>query len=181
MGLQNWKDAYLEIAERLKTNITNLRWVDLWRNQVGFIAEELPFPAPAIFLSFRTISTADLGMKAQDGEVQVDFYVFYETFADTFKGSYNQESALAFLEMIQQVHSLFHGESGTNYSEMRHIGFAPVDTGGAGNLYRSSFVCLMREYAASNLEDDVCESEFTDEFTEEFGSSCEDKALYLIY
>jgi hypothetical protein len=176
MNIQQWKDAYIEIAERLKTNITTLRWVDLWHNQIGLLSEEHPFPAPAIFVAFRTVNTGDLGLHVQDEEVQVDFYIFYETFADTFKGSYNQQSALAFLQLMSDVHSLFHGYSGDNFSEMRHTGFAPVDTGNAGNLYRKSFVCLMRNYNAHDEQEQECErcpSEFSSEFADEFGSSCE--------
>lgn len=166
--MQNIVDAYIELCELLKNNLPTLKWIDLWHNQVNFLSEEHPFPTPAIFLSFRTLTTTDVGLHVQDADMQVDVYLFYETMADTFKGSFNQESALRFLEMINQVHKLLHGYSGYNFSEMRSTGFAPVDTGGAGNLYRKSFVCLMRDYNANTTGEDG--SEFTPQFNSAFGS-----------
>ncbi|MFN8238619.1 MAG: hypothetical protein U0T77_10665 [Chitinophagales bacterium] len=157
--MQNIVAAYTELCDLLKTKIPGLKWIDLWHNQVNFLSEEHPFPTPAIFLSFRTLNTEDRGMHVQDADTQVDVYLFYETMADTFKGSYNQQSALAFLQMLNDVHALLHGYSGTNLSEMRHTGFSPVDTGGAGNLYRKSFACNMRDYNANNDGEMVTEPE----------------------
>lgn len=179
MEIQNWKDAYKEIALRINANIPAVKWIDLWHNQIGFLSEEHPFPAPAIFLSFRTLDTTDLGQKVQDYEIQIDFYVYYETFADTFDGSYNQQSALAFLQTLEDIHKFFHGFSGEHFSELRHTSFAPVDTGSAGNLYRSSFVCLMRGYNASTIGDNIESGAFSTEFSPEFDSDDDDEPLFI--
>ena len=87
-------------------------------------------------------------MLQQEINLQVDFYLFYETFADTYNGAFNQESALEFLHSMDELHTTFHGLSGKNFSAMRRIGFAPEDTGGAGNLYRISFSCIMQDTGA---------------------------------
>ena len=132
----------------ISDKIEAVRWIDLWHNQVNFLSEEHPFPTPAVFLSFRILGTQDQGLKVQQLRLQVDAYLFYETMADTYRGSWNQGSALEFLEMLNDVFALLHGSSGTNYSEMRRTGFAPVDTGGAGNLYVQNFECVLVDYAA---------------------------------
>lgn len=146
--MQNFKDLYLELAELLTAKIPAVNWIDLWNNQVDFLEDEHPFPSPALFLSFRFINTEDKGKLVQDIRLQVDVYTFYETFADTYKGSYNQQSALAFLDILNNVYAALHGTNGTNYSTMRRIGFNAVDTGNAGNLYLTSFDCLITDYAA---------------------------------
>lgn len=141
-------EAYLEIAERINEKIPEIRWIDLWHNQIGFLKDEHPFPSPAVFLAFRKGNSNDLGLKVQDANVQIDMYLFFETFADTFKGSYNQESALDFLRLLDDLQKHFHGYSGESFSEMSGGPFRPVDTGGAGNLYVRTFSCMQRDYEA---------------------------------
>lgn len=132
--MQNWKDLYKEVATKL-TTIQDLEWIDLWHNQINFLEEEHPFPTPAVFLSFRSSVIRDAGEKIQDVEAQMDVYLYYETFLDTFNKAYNQDEALAFLDMLTQVNVILHGSEGDNYQNMRRISFSPVDTGNSGNLY----------------------------------------------
>ncbi|MBX7204164.1 MAG: hypothetical protein K1X81_01955 [Bacteroidia bacterium] len=145
--MQNWKDLYLEIADKL-AEIEGIKWVDLWHNQITFLDDEHEFPTPAIFLAFRTIATEDAGQKLQTIRLQVEAYLYYETFADTYKDSVNQDSALAFLEHLNSIYAKLHATTGDNYSEMRRTGFNPVDTGGAGNLYLTMFECNLVDAAA---------------------------------
>lgn len=146
--MQNWKDLYTELSTKLGNAIPSVEWIDLWHNQVSFLEDEHPFPTPALFLSFRIMNTTDAGERVQQVRLQVGVYVFYETFADTYKGSWNQQSALGFLDLLNNVYATLHASSGENYSSMRRIGFAPVDTGGAGNLYQQTFECILMDYAA---------------------------------
>ncbi|MNS03107.1 hypothetical protein D3C72_344350 [compost metagenome] len=153
--MQNWKDLYKELASIIEAKVPGISWQDLWHNQVNFLEEEHPFPTPALFYSFRTMGTTDLGKKAQKLPVQVDIYLFFETFADTYNGSWNQNGALGFLDLLTQVHAALHGTTGENYSSMRRISFNPVDTGGAGNTYLQSFSCELIDESAVNQEEEV--------------------------
>lgn len=159
--MQNWQDLYKELAERILEKMPEIRWIDLWHNQTNFLEEEHSFPTPAIFMSFRSNSMADIGLNVQIVNLQVDFYLFYETYLDTFNGAYNEDGALSFTASLDRLFGIFHGTSGENYSGMRRIAFNPEDTGGSGNLYRASFVCqledsgAMKDYnevAAPNIE-----------------------------
>ena len=146
-----WSDLYKEIAEKIAAKLENIRWIDLWHEQVNYLTEELPFPTPAVFIGFNTLRADDMGKLAQNCNVQVDMYLFYETFSDTCEGAYNQVGALAFLEELTRLHALFHGKSGVNYSAMRRIDMIREDSGGAGNLYRISFECLVTDHSAAEL------------------------------
>jgi hypothetical protein len=148
--MQNWVDLYKELTDKAAA-IDGVQWVDLWHNQINFLADELPFPAPAVFLGFRLLGALDVGDRVQQVRMQVDAYLFYETFADTYRGSVNQDSALAFLTLLNSLYTAYHGTSGENYSNMRRIALAPLDTGGAGNLYQVSFECLIMDYAAQKV------------------------------
>ena len=167
--MENFKNLYKEISEIITEKITDVRWVDLWHNQISFLEEEHPFPTPAVFLNFRSMKTQDLGERQQEVDLQVDFYLYYETFSDTFKGSFNQDSALAFLGLMDEIHGNFHGTSGENYAAMRRVGFSAVDTGSAGNLYVVNFTCKIQDTSAMKYYEDgeVKAFEILDDFEDE--------------
>lgn len=146
--MQYWTDLYLELANKIKDNLQQIEWVDLWHEQVGYLTDELPFPTPAVFISFNLLNTDDKGLKGQLCNTQVDFYLFYETFSDTYLGSVNQDSATGFLNQLTELHKLFHATSGTNYFEMRRVGMNREDSGNAGNMYKISFQCIVDDMSA---------------------------------
>jgi hypothetical protein len=152
--MQNWTELYLELSEKI-SEIEAIKWIDLWHNQISFLDTEHPFPTPAVFFNFRIPLTEDAGEKAQKAKLQTEVYVFYETFADTFKGSYNQESALAFLGLVTEVYAKLHGTGGNSYSSMRRLTMNPVDTGNSGNLYQIVFECILMDYSASKAYEQV--------------------------
>lgn len=149
--MEYWTDLYTELAEDIKNNLEEISWVDLWHEQVGFLTEELPFDTPAVFLSFSTVALDDRSVLVQDCDTQVDMYLFYETFSDSYAGSMNRERALDFMNSLTRLHALFHGKDGKNYSSMRRVDMRSEESGGAGNLYRISFQCLVTDYSAQRL------------------------------
>ena len=147
--MQNWQSLFKELAEKISNDIPAIKWIDLWHNQISFLDTEHPFPTPAVFLGFRSDNIKDMSLKVQHVSLQIDVYLFYETFADTYKGSWNQTEALAFLDHFDNLYKCLHGTDGEQYSSMRRINFAPVDTGGSGNLYLQTFGCEIIDYTAS--------------------------------
>lgn len=146
--MEAWTDLYKELAEKIKTNLPEINWIDLWHDQVQYLTEELPFPTPAIFIAFNTKSCDDKGLLIQDCDTQIDFYLFYETFSDTYLGSYNQDSALEYLRILTDIHTLFHGKSGENHGTLRRVDMKHEESGGSGNLYRISYECVIEDASA---------------------------------
>jgi hypothetical protein len=161
--MEAWTDLYKELAEEITTNLTDVAWVDLWHKQISFLTSELPFPTPAVFIAFKTLNIEDKGLLIQDCDTQIDFYLFYETFSDTYEGSYNQSSAIEFMRTLTDLHVLFHGTSGENYNEMRRVDLNNEDSDNAGNLYRISFACNIEDASAKKDSElkDVTEIEVT--------------------
>lgn len=148
--MEYWTDLYLELANNINDNLPQIEWVDLWHEQVSYLTDELPFPSPAVFISFHLLNADDKGMKGQLCNTQIDFYLFYETFSDTYSGSVNKTSAIDFLKQLTEIHKLFHATSGTNYFEMRRVGMNREESGGAGNLYKISFQCIVDDMSATH-------------------------------
>lgn len=149
--MEFWTDLYKEIAQEIKSNLPEVQWVDLWHEQVGFLTEELPFATPAVFIEFNTVAIDDRGQLVQDCDTQIDLHLFFETFSDTYIGSSNQDGALEYLNLLTRLHALFHGTEGENYSSMRRVDMRREESGGAGNLYRVSFQCLVTDDSAAKL------------------------------
>lgn len=146
--MQNFKELYKELADKITDHIPEVRWVDLWNSQVYHLETEHPFPTPAVFLAFRSNQISDLGNKVQNVTAQVDVFIFYETFLDTFKGAYNQQDALDFLDIMDKVNQTLHASSGQNYSSMRRVSYSPVDTGGSRNLWNITYNAALMDYSA---------------------------------
>lgn len=163
--MQNFKELYKELSAKLSQQVDSIRWIDLWNSQVYNLENEHPFPAPAVFLAFRSNNMSDTGNKVQNVTLQVDVFIFYETFLDTFKGAYNQTDALAFLDIMDLINKTLHGSSGKNYSSMRRISFSPLDTGGSGNLWNITYSCTLIDYSA---QDEWGEGGFSDVSVNQF-------------
>ena len=147
--MQNPKQLCIELCEKVNDAIPEFRWIDLWNSQVFNLEDEHPFPTPALFIAFRSSDMQDLGLKTQKVRMQVDFFVFYETFAESYKGSFNQNDAFAILDLIDQLNALMHASSGVNYSSMSRRSMSPVDSGGTGNLFNITYECEMIDYSAA--------------------------------
>lgn len=164
--MQNWTDLYLELCDKIankekkwkkevqegkRNDFQKIEWFDLWHNQVYFLETEHPFPTPAVFLSFRGRQFKDAGDKVQNVTLQVDVYLFFETFTDSYFKGVNQKSALSFIDSLDRINSILHGSEGVNYSSMRRIGLSPVDTGSAGNLYQLVYECTLIDFSAQKV------------------------------
>jgi len=179
--MEAWTDLYTEIAERINEKLPDIQWIDLWHEQVSYLTEELPFPTPAVFIGFNTTNCNDLSQLIQECEMQVDLYFFYETFSDTYVGSYNQASAIDYLRTLTQLHTAFHGTSGDNFQTMRRVDMKREESGGAGNLYRISFACNVEDASAQVVHDQqtVNEIELTDE-TYQRPSTTDSEGMFVI-
>lgn len=145
------EEMYLEHENTITNKLSEIKHVDLWHEQISFLQEEHPFKAPAVFFAYRSNNIDDLGNKIQDVGLQVDIYYYYETFADTARGSKKQNVGLNFLKMISKINACFHGTSGTYFREMRRVAFAPVETGTASLLYVQRYHCHMIDASAKEL------------------------------
>lgn len=111
--------TYTEIMTRISENCPLLEWIDIDRGQLDNIEEELPFPLPAVFISFEEAAWQTLaGRNLQKGQVIFSIRTAWKPYGDTFVGSEEQESTLAYLETLDQLHSALQGYSGTYFNHM---------------------------------------------------------------
>lgn len=151
-------DEELGLYQRMAT-LPDIQHVDLWHDQVDYLSEEHPFATPAVFFGFTTLNVADNGELMQTTDLQVDIYVYWETFSDTYKGAKMQEEALQYLDLLLMVGLMFHGRSGEHFHQMRRSGTYRQESGGSGNLYRLQFQTNVSEFSGLNLHNFVAMEE----------------------
>ena len=139
-----------DLYERMSA-LPAIEHVDLWHGQVDYLSEAHPFPTPAVFFGFTTLNVADNGELMQTTDLQVDIYVFWETFADTYNDAVMKEEALMYLDLLLMVGLMFHGRSGEHFHQMRRSGTYRQESGGSGNLYRLQFQTNINEFSGLNL------------------------------
>ncbi len=132
-------DTYKELASRINHNVPQIKWIDLWRNQINFLENEYGFPFPAVFLSFRANQMNDLPGHNQNIDTSIDLYLAYETLADTYHGAVNQQSALEFFEILEKLNTCLHASGGDTFTGMRRHSFTPIDTTDGILLYRVTY------------------------------------------
>jgi len=151
--MKDLEKVYLEHEALITAKVPEIKHVDLWSEQVSFLQDEHPFNAPAVFFAYGSNNMDDLGIKVQKVNLQVDVYLYFETFADTARGAKRQAKGLSFLELLSKINACFHGVNGNYFMEMRRNGFAPVDTGTANLLYVQRYECGMIDDAAEVLSE----------------------------
>ena len=116
--LDDMEDLSPELASEL-ADVPDVRYIDLWHEQIDNLEGEHLFPTPAVFIGFNTLDISDIGILAQDIDLQIDLYVFWETFSDTYNEAVMQEDALNYLNLLTVLGMMLHGKSGTHFGTLK--------------------------------------------------------------
>lgn len=104
-----------------KINATAVQWVDVWKAQVGSKdAKELqyPFPFPASFISIKRITWEDMTGDAKEGTVEIDVYLFFEKFGDTFEGATDKDDSFADIDLVETIADDLHWIEDSPFKEL---------------------------------------------------------------
>ena len=121
---QDWGEAYKELCDLIKNNteptlgIEEVLHVDMWHEQVNYLAEEYPFPPNSVFIRFQTKSITTNANKVQDLNMEITFFFVLDTLADTYQTAETQPLALSFIQTCKKIHKVMQGRSGLNFSNL---------------------------------------------------------------
>ena|ERR1017187_7306908 len=130
------KTIYLAIIAAIQANATDIVHIDLDRDQLHNPNED-SFDRPAVLITFRDIVWTSGGQRQQTGMAQIDIKVIRDSIADSEAGSSNQDDALAFLDLSDEVHTALQGLTGEGFSPLSRI------RSDYGTTIRSENVSLM--------------------------------------
>lgn len=99
------KRIYLAIINALKAEIPAIRHYDLWNQNVEFY-EDYIFDTPAVFIEFDTIRYSPLKSDTYRGTVTVRLHVVTRQSSVSADGSYSQQQALEFLDLLSDIQAV---------------------------------------------------------------------------
>lgn len=118
---------YTAIRQRLKTEVTSLKWIDLDTGQLDNPENNYPFPFPCVFIDFERVDWQDAGERMQDGlvmmTVRIASRIFDQTHSktqDTLHDTFTK--AMTALQILTTVHAKLQGYSdGTYFNRLSRV------------------------------------------------------------
>jgi len=145
---QDWIAAAQEIMELMASNIPEIKFIDLWAEQVFTPEDEYPFPTPAAFLEFNVNNIDDVGENVQDLNTHITVYLLYLPTGDTHQGSTGNGDLELFGGLLRDIYRLFQGQGGENFSQAIRISLKREKAAPYEWVYSQTFSCLIRDYGA---------------------------------
>lgn len=157
--LMNWGEAYKAIADRICNEVPTIKHVDLFYEQHhimdGGDGNWIPLRCPAVFLEFTAPQVNDLGELRQEMLMDIGVYLAYEMTADSNRNSLGQERALAFIQMLRDIHAALHGHSGTHFGSLSRVSIERIPGPPTMVVYRQVYRCHMLDYSATVTYNEV--------------------------
>jgi hypothetical protein len=104
--------VYLQLAKYINKKVPEIRWVDLWADQL-FSNEKVAYTMPAVFIEIVSNEIETVGKGVQHIKVDILFHLAYDSYAQSYEGSYNQTDALKFGTIMNKLFKALQ-----NYSEL---------------------------------------------------------------
>ena len=110
------KQIYKAICERISQQVPEVKHIDLWNNNIAVLSGGAVWPRPAVFVEFETIEWRQQQNRVRMADVAVRLHVV--TDAVSYNGSTDpkQDTALAFLDLLNKVNTAMQGLRGENFA-----------------------------------------------------------------
>ena len=107
---------YKAICNRLTAQVPDIKHIDLWNNNIAVLSGGAVWPRPAVFVEFEAIEWRQQQNRARMADIAVRLHIV--TDAVSYNGSTDpkQDSALAFLDLINKVNAAMQGLRGDNFA-----------------------------------------------------------------
>ena len=136
--------TYLNELEEEVTG-SRLPWAELNRGQIQHLTKELGIPLPAVLISFPEINYSQLGAGLTEGDVIVRITSLFESFADSYFGSVNQDIALQYLEFNDLLFQTLEGLKGATFSNLTRTNETEDDDYDFLIITNTDYTCTLLE------------------------------------
>ena len=110
------KQIYKAICDRISQQVPEVKHIDLWNNNIAVLSGGAVWPRPAVFIEFETIEWRQQQNRVRMADIAVRLHIV--TDAVSYNGSTDpkQDTALAFLDLLNKVNAAMHGLRGENFA-----------------------------------------------------------------
>ena len=147
------KELYKALSEKLAT-ITELKSIDLFRNQFQTWKDETVYQFPLVFLKF-DCDFRNRTQNTQTGTARIKIYVATSFMGDTRERSATQEQGLICFDVAQKVHESLQGFEGTFFSALSRTNLNQDDNPNSIYVISQDYECEFVDTSTSITKDRI--------------------------
>ena len=110
------KQIFQAICARLDERVPEIKFMDLWNNNVQTLNGGATWPLPAVFVEFEAIEWRQQNNGARRGDVAVRLHLVTRTVSTHGTTDPKMSDALLFFDLIDQMNAAMQGLRGDNFS-----------------------------------------------------------------
>jgi hypothetical protein len=147
------KELYKALSEKLAT-ITEIKSIDLFRNQFQTWGQETVYEFPLVFLKF-DCDFQNRTQNTQTGTARIKVYVATSFIGDTREGSTTQEQGLICFDVAQKVHESLQGFEGTFFSALSRTNLNQDDSPNSIYVIIQDYECEFVDTSTDTAKDRI--------------------------
>ena len=116
------KQIFLAIIDRLKQAVPDIKYYDLWNDDLATLSGGKLWPRPAVFVEFEQIDWHQEGRGGRMADITIRLHIV--TQAMPVHGDINRDkltASLAYLDLIDRINAAMQGLYGENFAPMMLI------------------------------------------------------------
>ena len=139
------KEVITLICNRLKNEVSALRWIDIDTGQLDIMNQRPPVAFPACLVDISYPQCDDAGGGIQVVTANVTLRVVFDITGSTNAASPVRETTLGFLDVIEEVHEALQGWSDEALSAFSRINAQPEKRKDGLKVYRITYQTAFTE------------------------------------
>jgi len=118
------KQLFLAIVERLKERVKEVKFIDIWNEQIAVIQTGSTWPLPAVFIEFEPYDVHQQANRVRTANVSIRLHIVTRAVAHNGSDDKRMAQALGIFDTIEHVTAAINGLAGDYFSSFMLINSA---------------------------------------------------------
>jgi hypothetical protein len=113
------KQLFLAIANKIKTDVAAVRYIDLWNEHLTEVTQMTAWPTPSVFIEFEPYEVHQLAHHVTQADIPVRLHIITRTksYSAGFTDS-RLSDALSYFDLIDSIHQALASLNGQNFTTL---------------------------------------------------------------
>ena len=118
------KRIIMAIADRIREQVPEIKYIDVFNEQIANATGGIPFPLPAVLIEFEEITYKQLSNHCTTADVPLRLHIVTRTVQANGSNARTFEASLAYFDTIDKVNKALSTLCGEYFSTLMHLGSA---------------------------------------------------------
>lgn len=116
------KEIFQAIADRIAQKVPDIKYIDLWNEQLAELQSATAFPTPSLFVEFEQFEYNQNANHVTQADIGIRIHVITRTILPAGSSLRNRiaENTLQFLDLLDEVNRALASLSGEHFSTLMH-------------------------------------------------------------